>query len=179
MSLAKNFKMMSLYNQRINTQLLGCCLNLSNEVLNKDTNSFFPSIIAYWNHLLFGDLILLSRIASNDIAQLNDQALSIFPSPKSPQDIYHTQIKELAKLREQVDVVIVDYCANLTDEACGKLITYTTTEGELITKVVADITQHLFNHQTHHRGQLTCVLSQSGVNYGCMDLPVIVPEGSS
>ena len=168
MSLAKNFKMMSLYNQRINTQLLGCCLNLSNEVLNKDTNSFFPSIIAYWNHLLFGDLILLSRIASNDIAQLNDQALSIFPSPKS-----------LAKLREQVDVVIVDYCANLTDEACGKLITYTTTEGELITKVVADITQHLFNHQTHHRGQLTCVLSQSGVNYGCMDLPVIVPEGSS
>jgi uncharacterized damage-inducible protein DinB len=43
---------------------------------------------------------------------------------------------------------------------------------------VADITQHIFNHQAHHRGQLTCVLSQFGVDYGCMDLPVVVTEGS-
>lgn len=49
---------------------------------------------------------------------------------------------------------------------------------DTITKAVADITQHIFNHQTHHRGQLTCVLSQLGIDYGCMDLPVIVAEGS-
>ncbi len=61
---------------------------------------------------------------------------------------------------------------------CEQCITYQTTEGEQLTKKVADVTQHLFNHQTHHRGQLTCVLSQLGVDYGCMDLPVIVAEGS-
>jgi uncharacterized damage-inducible protein DinB len=57
-------------------------------------------------------------------------------------------------------------------------MTYHTTEGDEITKVAADVTQHLFNHQTHHRGQLTCILSQFDIDYGCMDLPVIVPEGS-
>ena len=66
----------------------------------------------------------------------------------------------------------------ITEEDCEKSITYTSTEGVTFTKSVADVTQHIFNHQTHHRGQLTCVLSQCRVDYGCMDLPVIVSEGS-
>lgn len=104
--------------------------------------------------------------------------LEQFPLPKSPSDIYHRQLSDLAVLRKQVDDLIIQYCSNLTTEDCDNYITYTTTEGESITKAVADVTQHIFNHQTHHRGQLTCVLSQFGVDYGCMDLPVIVAEGS-
>ena len=87
-------------------------------------------------------------------------------------------MSEIAVLRKKVDEVIMQYCINLTEENCKQFITYKTTEGVSITKAVADVTQHLFNHQTHHRGQLTCVLSQFGVDYGCMDLPVIVSEGS-
>ena len=29
---------------------------------------------------------------------------------------------------------------------------------------------HLFNHQTHHRGQLTTLLDQMGYDYGVTDL---------
>lgn len=169
---------MSLYNQRMNAQLMDCCLTLSNDIIEKETHSFFPNIVSYWNHILFGDLILLGRLASNSIAQLSLKDLSEFPSPKSPKDIYHNQLSDLAVLRKKVDELIVQYCRILTEEDCDKYITYTTTEGDSMTKAVADITQHIFNHQTHHRGQLTCVLSQFGVNYGCMDLPVIVSEGS-
>jgi uncharacterized damage-inducible protein DinB len=170
--------MMSLYNQRINTKLMDCCLALSDDTLVKETHSFFPNIISYWNHILFGDLILLGRLASNEIAMLNPQDFDKFPCPKSPTDVYHTQLSDIAVLRQQVDELIIQYCENLTEEDCKKDITYTTTEGDSITKAVNDVTQHLFNHQTHHRGQLTCVLSQFGVDYGCMDLPVIVSEGS-
>ena len=169
---------MSLYNQRMNTQLLDCCLALSKDTLEKETSSFFSNIVSYWNHILFGDLILLGRLASNGIAQLSLEDFSEFPSPKSPLDIYHNKLSDLSILRKQVDDLIIKYCDNLTDEDCDKFITYTTTEGDSITKAVADVTQHIFNHQTHHRGQLTCVLSQFGVDYGCMDLPVIVSEGS-
>jgi len=169
---------MSLYNKRMNKQLMDCCLALPVDVTEKDTKSFFPNIMSYWNHILFGDLILLGRLASNEIAQLKAKDFDKFPVPKSPQDVYHNQLSELASLREQVDELIDYYCANLTDDDCEKFITYTTTEGENITKAVADVTQHIFNHQTHHRGQLTCILSQFGVDYGCMDLPVIVSEGS-
>lgn len=147
-------------------------------MLEKETHSFFPNIISYWNHILFGDLILLGRLALNEIAQLQLEDVAKFPSPKSPKDIYHNRLSDIAALRKQVDKLIIKYCDNLTEEDCEKFITYTTTEGDTITKAVADITQHIFNHQAHHRGQLTCILSQFGVNYGCMDLPVIVSEGS-
>ncbi len=178
MSLTKNFKMMSLYNQRINSQLMASCLVLSPEILEKETHSFFPNIISYWNHILFGDLILIGRLALNHIGELSPEMLCTLPIPKSPQDIYFRKLSDIAVLRKQVDELIIQYCKNLTEKECEKFITYQTTEGVSITKAVADITQHIFNHQTHHRGQLTCVLSQFGVDYGCMDLPVIVSEGS-
>lgn len=178
LSLSKNFRMMSLYNQRMNTQLMNICLALSNDLLEKDTHSFFPNIISYWNHILFGDLILVGRLALNEIGMLSPQDLSVFPTPKSPQDTYYSTLSDIAVLRKQADELIMQYCTSLTEEDCEKFITYTTTEGVSITKAVADVTQHIFNHQTHHRGQLTCVLSQFGVDYGCMDLPVIVSEGS-
>ncbi len=162
----------------MNKQIMDCCLALPQSVLEQETKSFFANIISYWNHILFGDLILLARLASNGIGQLNSADFDKLPTPKSPQDIYHHHLAELASLRLRVDELIESYCANLTEDDCDKFITYTTTEGDSITKAVADITQHLFNHQTHHRGQLTCLLSQFGVDYGCMDLPVIVSEGS-
>jgi len=178
MSLAKNFRMLSLYNQRINIQLIDKCMTLSNDILEKETHSFFPNIINYWNHILFGDLILMNRLALNEIAQLSAKSMEEFPSPKSPQDIYANNLSDIATLRKEVDGLIIQYCNNLTCNDCEKFITYTTTEGDLITISVADVTQHIFNHQAHHRGQLTCVLSQFDVDYGCMDLPVIVSEGS-
>jgi uncharacterized damage-inducible protein DinB len=162
----------------MNIQLLECCLALPSDILEKETSSFFPNIVSYWNHILFGDLILLGRLASNEIGELTIQDFAKFPVPKSPQDIFHNQLTELVVLRKQVDELIIKYCNNLTEKDCEKLITYICTEGNSITKTVADVTQHIFNHQTHHRGQLTCVLSQFGVDYGCMDLPAVVPEGS-
>jgi len=169
--------MMSVYNQRINEQLINCCATLSKEQLNQETHSFFPTIIAYWNHILFGDLILLSRLALNNIGRLSVDDLSKFPTPKSPQDNYCHDFNDLILLRRKVDLLITTYCAQLTERECEQSITYNSTEGQTITKAVAEVTQHLFNHQTHHRGQLTCLLSQLGIDYGCMDLPVIVAKG--
>ncbi|TQV89451.1 DinB family protein [Aliikangiella coralliicola] len=178
MSLTNNFKMLSLYNQRINNQLLDCCFSLPNELLVKETHSFFSNIISYWNHILFGDLIISGRLAKNQIAGLSLEDLAGFPIPKSPNDIYYHNLEAISELRKKVDRVIINYCENLVDTDCERKITYQTTEGKSFTKSVAELTQHLFNHQTHHRGQLTCILSQFGADYGCMDLPVIVPEGS-
>jgi len=178
MSLAKNFTMLSHYNQRMNEQLLSCCIELPQTSLEQTTQSFFPTIIHYWNHLIFGDVILLSRLAANGIAQLSSNDMAAFPIPKTPQDIYFHNLADLVPVRRQLDQLIIRYCQQLTEADCEKFISYTSTEGESICKAAADVTQHIFNHQAHHRGQLTCVLSQFGVDYGCMDLPMIVPEGS-
>ncbi|MCW8834493.1 MAG: DinB family protein [Colwellia sp.] len=178
MSLVSNFQMMAEYNHRINEQLITCCQSLPTSDLVKETHSFFPSVISYWNHILFGDMILLQRLAANNISSLSLADFSNLPTPKSPSDIYHQDFDAIVVLRRKVDSLITQYCHDLSEADCEHYISYQTTEGENITKKVADVTQHLFNHQTHHRGQLTCILSQLGVDYGCMDLPVIVSEGS-
>jgi uncharacterized damage-inducible protein DinB len=59
---------------------------------------------------------------------------------------------------------------------CDQVICYQTTEGDNVEQYVGVITVHMFNHQAHHRGQLTCVLSQFGVDYGCTDLPIIIAD---
>ena len=132
----------------------------------------------YWDHIIFGDLILMYRLALNQIAKLSLQDLSVLPTPRSPNDIYYQRLSDITLLRRQIDELIIQYCANLTHDDCEKFITYMNTEGQEITSLVSDITQHIFNYQTHHRGQLSCILSQLCVDYGCMDLPVIVSEGS-
>lgn len=178
MSLIKNFRMLARYNLRVNSQLMQVSIALPQAQLTTDTRSFFSNIVDYWNHLLFGDLILLRRLAANNLGMLSQQSFVGLPLAKSPADVYATDIHELKELRRKVDLLLLKFCDNLNDDEVENMITYTTTEGEIISKLAADIIQHLFNHQTHHRGQLTCVLSQFGVDYGCMDLPVIVAEGS-
>ncbi|REL25984.1 damage-inducible protein DinB [Thalassotalea euphylliae] len=179
MSLPKNFQMMAHYNQRINRQLLTICRQQPGALLNQPTGSFFETIIDYWNHLLFGDLILLGRLADNRIANFSPEILAGLPTPQSPTDRYFESLDELIDARQQLDQLIITFCQQLTEQDCTTHIRYTTTEGDEISKLAGDVIQHLFNHQTHHRGQLTCVMSQFGIDYACMDLPVVVSEGSA
>jgi uncharacterized damage-inducible protein DinB len=174
MSLAQNYILLATYNQRMNRQLLTACHQLSTEQLEQDSGSFFPTILNYWNHLLFGDLILLGRLAANNIAALSSTDLSCFPLPRSPQDTYVKNLEELTFIRERLDQTIINFFEGLSEMDCQKVVTYHSTEGDLVTQEVAVICQHIFNHQTHHRGQLTCLLSQLGIDYGCTDFPVVI-----
>ncbi|MDJ0572597.1 MAG: DinB family protein [Pleurocapsa sp. MO_192.B19] len=38
--------------------------------------------------------------------------------------------------------------------------------------------QHFFNHQTHHRGQVSTLINQQGIDLGVTDLLMIIPEQS-
>ncbi|WP_260618843.1 DinB family protein [Pseudoxanthomonas mexicana] len=49
-------------------------------------------------------------------------------------------------------------------------------EGATFTRSVEGLLTHLFNHQTHHRGQVTTLLSQAGVDVGVTDLLALLPD---
>ncbi len=93
--LASHFKMMSLYNMRMNLQLLSCCSELSVQQLNQNMGSFFPTVLANWNHLLFGDLVMLRRFSDSHIGSLIDGDLEQFPEAVSPDDTYSKKLDEL------------------------------------------------------------------------------------
>ncbi|WP_394209550.1 DinB family protein [Enterovibrio calviensis] len=179
MDLQSNFRMMARYNQRINTNLLGVCRQLSDEQLNQDVHAFFPSVLDHWNHIMFGDLIMLQRLAANHVAGLDESSLDGMPISRAINDTFAPSLDEFMPLRAKLDVIILSMVEHLTEDVTSTPFTYTNTEGKSLTKLVGEYCQHLFNHQTHHRGQLTCLLSQLGLDYGCMDLPIVVPEGGA
>ena len=59
----------------------------------------------------------------------------------------------------------------LTDAALGARLEFTSAVTKRTHKpTLWRVVLHFFNHQTHHRGQLTTLLSQAGVDYGVTDL---------
>lgn len=178
MDLSSNFRMLALYNQRMNKQLLNVCSTLTYEQLHQNTNSFFPTIMAHWNHILFGDLIMLQRLVANELVSVEPTVLDQLPVSKLVSDTFASNLDELYELRELVDSIYIEITNQFSAGSCNQVVRYTTTKGQVIDRTVGEFFQHIFNHQTHHRGQLSCLLSQLGLDYGCTDLPMIVPEGA-
>ena len=176
MTLVNNFQQLAKYNQRLNQQLLLACQAMSHETLTKDLGAFFPSVLDHWNHILFGDLILLRRLLASDCFDVGIELLAELPLATEPRQIFASNLAELKALRTRLDQDLVTFFKQLTDVQSQQTISYQTTEGDRVSQSVAVACQHLFNHQAHHRGQLTCLLSQLGIEYGCTDLPVIIAQ---
>lgn len=177
MDVVFNFRMMARYNQRMNQQLIAVCHQLSYQQMHQDTKAFFPTVMAHWNHILFGDLIMLQRLVASGLVNIDRVKLAELPIAKAVDDTFVSSLQELETIRTLVDSIYLDITEAMSVASCDEIVRYTTTEGELIERKVGEFLQHIFNHQTHHRGQLTCLLSQFGLDFGSTDLPVIVPEG--
>ena len=82
----------------------------------------------------------------------------------------------LRSQREWLDALIVDWVATLTAADLDLALDYKTMKGVAGHRRFASLLLHFFNHQTHHRGQITTLLSQAGVEVGVTDLLVRIPD---
>jgi uncharacterized damage-inducible protein DinB len=143
----------------MNDKLYASCAALSDEDRKRDRGAFFHSIHGTLNHLLLADSVWLGRFEGQPFA---------FSS--LDQELY-ASFDELRTRRTEVDDRIERWAAGVTDTALDAKLEFTSaltkrTHAPILWKVVA----HFFNHQTHHRGQLTALLSQARVDYGVTDL---------
>jgi uncharacterized damage-inducible protein DinB len=83
---------------------------------------------------------------------------------------------DLRAERGATDQDIEGWAQTLTDAALERKLQYTSilSSGPRVQDYWVCVT-HFFNHQTHHRGQVTALLSQCGKNYGVTDL-IMLPE---
>jgi uncharacterized damage-inducible protein DinB len=167
---------LALYNQWINKRIYSAAGKLNQEALSENRGAYFGSIIGTLNHILVGDIFWFKRFAQH---LDNYQSLEYFRSVKKPtslDEILHDELFELSKVREHVDAVIVQFISELTDEMIASTLKYKNSKGQEFNKNMGDLLLHVFNHQTHHRGQVSTLLYQAGIDVGVTDMVVGIAE---
>ena len=176
MTLKSNFELMADYNQWMNKSVYLAASKLGADDLSKDRGAFFGSIIGTLNHILVGDTVWLKRFADHPSRLKALDYVRSLDKPKALDAILYTKFKNLERARIKMDEVIQGFTHELTDQALASNLSYRNTKGDSFNKNFGYLVQHFFNHQTHHRGQASALLSQAGVEVGVTDLLAKIPN---
>ncbi len=172
----EQFVLLAKYNNWMNNSIYKTCLDMGQNNIDRDQASFFPSISKTMNHLLLGDIVWLYRCSSNkDVMRFIDGNGDNFRIGSLDQVIY-SQLDQLHEKRKEIDDRIIDYIDSLKIDDIGGYIEYNSTDGSSHSKKLGLVLTHWFNHQTHHRGQITSLIHQQGYDFGTTDLIIIENE---
>ena len=160
----------------MNRKLYNAASVLSDEQLTQNRGAFFGSILGTLNHIAVGDILWLKRIASHFPNLASLAPLQEVLSPISLDQQLCTDFAALTNLRASLDEVIVTLCSELSQQELNAPFEYTSTKGIKSKKLLGDVLLHFFNHQTHHRGQVTTLFSQLGIDVGATDLILLIPN---
>ena len=152
------------YNGWMNDKIYGAAAALSDEERKRDRGAFFKSIHGTFNHLLVADRIWLSRFKGQPA-----QEGFIGPGIRSLDQELFSDFEELRRARSQTDAELSAWVAELTEERLSGPLVFTRA-GRRHECPLWWTVSHVFNHQTHHRGQITTLLSQAGIDPGVTDL---------
>ena len=167
---------MSRYNQWLNHKIYQAALQLGNEKIQTSQNAFFDSIIGTLNHIYVADIIWLNRFAQHPI---NYQALQNLPeidNLTALDQIASNSIKELSNLRKELDNIIIEWCQEINLDDLESNLQYANTKGVQYSKNLGELIHNFFNHQTHHRGQVSTLIYQQGVDIGVTDLLAVIQD---
>jgi uncharacterized damage-inducible protein DinB len=155
----QHFHMFAAYNRWANERLYETVLALDDDAYRRDMGAFFKSMHGTLNHLLVTDRIWLYRFTGEGDA------------PRALDVILFEKRDELRAARVQEDARLINWINGLDSEDIAGRFTYTTiSDMRTISQRVAPALAHLFNHQTHHRGQAHTILTALGVPAPSLDL---------
>jgi len=165
------YQALARYNAWMNEKLYAVAAEVPDAERRRDVGAFFRSIHATLNHLLLTDRAWLWRFTADPrVAGSRDAAGNpIAMTGRLDQEVY-ADFEQLRRERARTDADITAFAAALTLERLAQEITYRTTAGVEQRHVLWWAVSHFFNHQTHHRGQVTTLLMQVGHDPGVTDL---------
>ena len=142
---------MAAYNRWMNERMYDCCAGLPDEERKRDVGAFFKSIHGTLNHLLVGDRIWLGRFTGEP-----------FVVKSLDQELY-ADFARLRSERATTDAAITGWVCARSDDDLAREFSYTTlVNPQSRSHPLWLAVTHFFNHQTHHRGQVHCMITQAG-----------------
>ncbi|MDP3258772.1 MAG: DinB family protein [Bosea sp. (in: a-proteobacteria)] len=158
---------MARYNAWQNTSLLKAAATLDEAARRQDRGAFFKSIHGTLCHLLWADRMWLSRFAGTP-----KPTLRIHESADLVADW-----ADLVAQRQAFDDTILEWARDVSPEwLAGDLVWFSGATQREMRKPRALLVAHLFNHQTHHRGQIHAMLTAAGARPDDTDLMLLEPE---
>lgn len=159
------FSSLARYNAWANRRLYAAVGELSADEIAAPRIGFFPSLLKTLNHLIVADRIWMSRltgIADPEITALDQTVAADFAA--------------LRQTRVSLDQRIIDFVAGMPAARLTEILVYKTTAGIPHETPMDLVLGHMFNHQTHHRGQAHGMLSGTQVAPPSMDMIAFVRE---
>jgi uncharacterized damage-inducible protein DinB len=152
-------QLMARYNRWMNERLYAVVATLPDEERHRNVGAFFRSIHGTLAHLVWADRTWLARFTGTE-----------FFAPAWGQD-WIDDFARLSRMRDETDQAVSDWTDRLDAEWLRSPLRYVAKSDGKSREVVGwSAAAHFFNHQTHHRGQVTTLLSQLGVDPGVTDL---------
>jgi uncharacterized damage-inducible protein DinB len=170
MSIKQHFERLASYNEWMNAKIFDASQGLPPEEIYDDKGAFFGSVFATLAHLWRADIIWLKRFADHPSAFTSLASVRLMAHPYDWERAPHDNLPELYRSRIALDQAIVALAVEVKEHEYAQQLTYATLSGETYTRPFDELMLHLFNHQTHHRGQITTLFSQIGVDVGATDL---------
>ena len=169
MDLVTQYAKLAEYNASMNGRIYDTCATLTDEERKRDLHAFFGSIHRTLNHLLLTDRTQLGRFIGADRTQSFDDRGAPIEIRSLDQELY-ADFSTLRRERQKTDQLIAEWVRGMTLEFLARDMVYDamSAPGRYSVPMWIAVT-HFFNHQTHHRGQITTLLSQLGRDPGVTD----------
>ncbi len=162
---------MARYNRWMNDKLYGFAATLSDEQRKRDSGAFFKSMHGTFNHLLLADRVWLARFFGTEVPE---GCIGPDGIRSLDQELY-ADFDELRRERAVTDEQLSQWVAELDEARLAAPLVYLR-HGHRQEVPLWWAAVHVFNHQTHHRGQLTTLLTQQGCDPGVTDLFMMLRE---
>ena len=163
--LVQHVKMFAIYNEWANERLYEAAGRLTEADYRDDLGAFFRSMHGTLNHMLVADRIWLQRFTGEGEV------------PAQLDAILFDDLEQLRDARRAEDARILGFVGGLDETAlAGPILYRTLSSPQEIEQPLAPALLHFFNHQTHHRGQAHCLLTQLSGDAPSFDLIVFQRE---
>ncbi|PAX51381.1 DinB family protein [Brunnivagina elsteri] len=179
MTVLKQIQLMAQYNQWINQRIYQVAKQLPDEKLAEDKKAFFCSILGTLNHIMVADIVWLKRFSKHPSHHVSLNYIRQLEQPENLNQVLYVDFDILTQKRLEFDAVIIEWCQEITDNDLSFMLPYNNMKGEPSVKEFGSLLFHFFNHQTHHRGQVTTLLSQENIDIGVTDLLMLIPNESN
>jgi uncharacterized damage-inducible protein DinB len=156
---AEHCQTFAAYNTWMNEKLYDCAQQLSDADRKLDRGAFFRSIHSTLNHVLWSDRLWLGRFTG--------RKYEVGPIGV---DLY-ADFEHLRLARIEIDGDLTSWAMGVRAERLAAPLTWFSgvAQRDFTRPMWLCVTQ-LFNHQTHHRGQVTTLLKQAGIDPGVTDI---------